>query len=185
MYVDLNGAGIINGGDMSRDLSFVDSPEYTAGLSLGFSWKNFDFTMLWTGAWNVDRMLSEFRQPLGDTQNKGLLLYQYNNTWRSEEDTFTAKFPRISSNAAANNYRVSDLYLCDASYLRLKSIEVGYNFSFPFMRAIKMDQCRLYASAYNLLTFTKFKWGDPESRQSDRPNYPLTRVINVGIKVGF
>ena len=185
VYVDLNGDGVINGDDMSRDLSYVDSPEYTAGLSLGFSWKNLDFTMLWTGAWHVDRMLSEFRQPLGDTQNKGLLLYQYDNTWRSEEDTFTAKFPRISSNAAANNYRGSDLYLCDASYLRLKSVEVGYNFSFPFMRKIRMDQCRLYASAYNLLTFTKFKWGDPESRQSDRPNYPLTRVINVGLKVGF
>ena len=124
VYVDLNGDGVINGDDMSRDLSYVESPEYTAGLSLGFSWKNLDFTMLWTGAWHVDRMLSEFRQPLGDTQNKGLLLYQYDNTWRSEEDTFTAKFPRISSNAAANNYRGSDLYLCDASYLRLKSMEV-------------------------------------------------------------
>lgn len=185
VYVDLNADGTINGDDMSRDLSYVDSPEYTAGLNLGFSWKSFDFTMLWTGAWNVDRMLSEFRQPLGDTQNKGLLLYQYENTWRTEADTYTAQFPKISSNAAANNYRSSDLFLCDASYLRLKSVEVGYNFNLPFMRKIKMDQCRLYASAYNLVTFTKFKWGDPESRQSDRPNYPLTRVINLGIKVGF
>ena len=96
--------------------------------------KDGTFSAQFTGAWNVDRLLSEFRQPLGDTQNKGLLLYQYENTWRSSEDTYTAKFPRISKLAAANNYRGADLYLCDASYLRLKSLEVGYNFNLPFMK---------------------------------------------------
>ena len=180
VFADLNSDGVIDGDDASRDLGYVDTPEYTAGLNLGFSWKGW-----FTGAWNVDRMLSEFRQPLGDTQNKGLLLYQYENTWRSSADTYTAKFPRISKLAQANNYRASDLYLCDASYLRLKSVELGYNFNMPFMKKIKMNQCRLYVSAYNLFTLTDFMWGDPESRQSDRPNYPLTRVINLGLKVGF
>ena len=181
VFADLNSDGVIDGDDASRDLGYVD----TAGLNLGFSWKGWDFTAQFTGAWNVDRMLSEFRQPLGDTQNKGLLLYQYENTWRSSADTYTAKFPRISKLAQANNYRASDLYLCDASYLRLKSVELGYNFNMPFMKKIKMNQCRLYVSAYNLFTLTDFMWGDPESRQSDRPNYPLTRVINLGLKVGF
>lgn len=186
VFADLNSDGVIDGDDASRDLGYVvDTPEYTAGLNLGFSWKGWDFTAQFTGAWNVDRMLSEFRQPLGDTQNKGLLLYQYENTWRSSADTYTAKFPRISKLAQANNYRASDLYLCDASYLRLKSVELGYNFNMPFMKKIKMNQCRLYVSAYNLFTLTDFMWGDPESRQSDRPNYPLTRVINLGLKVGF
>lgn len=185
VFADLNSDGVIDGDDASRDLGYVDTPEYTAGLNLGFSWKGWDFTAQLTGAWNVDRMLSEFRQPLGDTQNKGLLLYQYENTWRSSADTYTAKFPRISKLAQANNYRASDLYLCDASYLRLKSVELGYNFNMPFMKKIKMNQCRLYVSAYNLFTLTDFMWGDPESRQSDRPNYPLTRVINLGLKVGF
>ena len=185
VFADLNSDGVIDGDDASRDLGYVDTPEYTAGLNLGFSWKGWDFTAQFTGAWNVYRMLSEFRQPLGDTQNKGLLLYQYENTWRSSADTYTAKFPRISKLAQANNYRASDLYLCDASYLRLKSVELGYNFNMPFMKKIKMNQCRLYVSAYNLFTLTDFMWGDPESRQSDRPNYPLTRVINLGLKVGF
>jgi TonB-linked SusC/RagA family outer membrane protein len=185
VYTDLNGDGVINGNDATRNIGYTDMPEYTIGLNLGFSWKKFDFTMQWTGAWNVDRMLSEFRQPMMDTQDKGLLLYQYETTWRSSEDTFTAKYPRISKLHASNNYAGSDLYLINASYLRLKSIEVGYNFDFPFMKKIKLNQCRLYANGYNLLTFTSFKWGDPESRQSDRPNYPLTRVFNVGLKLGF
>lgn len=186
VYVDLNKDGKLDGNDATRDIGFTDLPEYTAGLNLGFSWKNFDFSMQWTGAWNVDRMLSEFRQPLGDTQNKGLLLYQYENTWRSSEDSYTAKFPRITATNRKNNFeKESDLYLINASYLRLKNIEIGYNFDFPFMRKLKLNSCRMYVNGYNLLTFTAFDWGDPESRQSDRPNYPLTRVFNIGLKLGF
>ena len=186
VYVDLNKDGKLDGNDATRDIGFTDLPEYTAGLNLGFSWQNFDFSMQWTGAWNVDRMLSEFRQPLGDTQNKGLLLYQYENTWRSSEDSYTAKFPRITATNRKNNFeKGSDLYLINASYLRLKNIEIGYNFDFPFMRKLKLNSCRMYVNGYNLLTFTAFDWGDPESRQSDRPNYPLTRVFNIGLKLGF
>ena len=186
VYVDLNKDGKLDGNDATRDIGFTDLPEYTAGLNLGFSWKNFDFSMQWTGAWNVDRMLSEFRQPLGDTQNKGLLLYQYENTWRSSEDSYTAKFPRITATNRKNNFeKGSDLYLINASYLRLKNIEIGYNFDFPFMRKLKLNSCRMYVNGYNLLTFTAFDLGDPESRQSDRPNYPLTRVFNIGLKLGF
>ena len=143
VYVDLNKDGKLDGNDATRDIGFTDLPEYTAGLNLGFSWKNFDFSMQWTGAWNVDRMLSEFRQPLGDTQNKGLLLYQYENTWRSSEDSYTAKFPRITATNRKNNFeKGSDLYLINASYLRLKNIEIGYNFDFPFMRKLKLNSCR-------------------------------------------
>lgn len=185
VYMDLNGDGKLDGNDATREMGYTDIPEYTAGLNAGFSWKNFDFSMQWTGGWNVDRMLSEFRRPLGDTNNKSLLLYQYENTWRSSADAYTAKFPRASSLHATNNYAGTDLYLINSSYLRLKSIEIGYSFNFPFMKKMKMNDCRLYMNGYNLLTFTGFKWGDPESRQSDRPNYPLTRVFNIGLKLGF
>lgn len=185
IFEDLNADGKLDGNDATRDLGYTDIPEFTAGLSAGFTWGDFDFSMQWTGAWNVDRMLSEFRRPLGDTNEKGLLLYQYENTWRSSADTFTAKFPRASSLHAANNYAGSDLYLVNASYLRLKNVEIGYNMRFPFLKKLKVSNCRLYVNGYNLLTFTDFMWGDPESRQSDRPNYPLTRVFNVGLKLGF
>lgn len=185
VYVDLNRDGKLDGNDATRNIGYTDVPEYTAGLNAGFSWKNFDFSMQWTGAWNVDRMLSEFRRPLGDTNEKGLLLYQYENTWRSSADTYSAKFPRASSLHASNNYAGSDLYLVNASYLRLKNIEIGYNMNFPFMKRLKLNDCRIYMNGYNLLTLTAFRWGDPESRQSDRPNYPLTRVFNIGLKLGF
>lgn len=182
VYVDLNKDGVIDNKDICK-LGYTDRPEYILGVNLGFSWKGFDLSMQWNGAWNVNRLLQEtFRQPLGDTYNKGLLLYQYENRW-TPETASTAKLPRASSKKS--NYDSSDLFLVNSSYLRLKNIELGYTFKLPFMEKIKMNSCRLYVSGYNLLTFTGFEWGDPESKTSDRPAYPLTRVYNIGLKIGF
>lgn len=184
VYIDLNNDGVIDNKDICK-IGYTDRPAYLLGLNLGFSWKGWDVSMQWSGAWNVNRLLQEtFRQPLGDTYNKGLLLAQYENRW-TPETAATATLPRASSLHAKNNYADSDLFLVNASYLRLKNIEIGYNFNLPFMEKIKMNSCRIYVSGYNLLTFTGFEWGDPESKTSDRPAYPLTRVFNIGLKVGF
>lgn len=184
VYVDLNGDGVMDNDDQSYELGHTDDPEYTVGVNLGFQWKKLELSMQWTGAWNVSRMLDEtFRQPLGDTANKGLLKYQYDNTWTPEHPY--GKYPRATQAHARNNYYGSTLYEVDASYLRLKSMQLAYHFDFPFMKKIGMDQCTLALSGYNLLTFTGFEWGDPESRTSDRPSYPLTRSFSVSLKLGF
>ncbi len=186
VYVDLNGDGVIDANDASYSLGHTDDPEYIIGLNLGFSWKNIEVSTQWTGAWNVSRMLDEtFRQPLGDTGNKGLLKYQYDNTWTPENPDPDSKYPRATMAHASNNYAGSTLYEVNASYLRLKSMQIAYNFDFPFMHQIGMNQCSLALSGYNLLTFTSFKWGDPESRTSDRPSYPLTRSFALTLKLGF
>ena len=69
--------------------------------------------------------------------------------------------------------------------VRLKELRLTYTFPKELISKWRMSNLALSLSAYNLLTFTAFDWGDPESRQSDRPNYPLTRVFNIGLKVGF
>lgn len=186
VYVDLNSDGVIDANDASYSLGHTDDPEYILGLNIGFSWKNIEVSTQWTGAWNVSRMLDEtFRQPLGDTGNKGLLKYQYDNTWTPENPDPNSKYPRATMAHASNNYAGSTLYEVNASYLRLKSMQIAYNFDFPFMHQIGMNQCSLALSGYNLLTFTSFKWGDPESRTSDRPSYPLTRSFALTLKLGF
>lgn len=184
IYVDVNEDGIINNDDMIA-MGYTNVPEYVVGLNTGFEWKGFDFTMQWTGAWNTSRMLQEtLRDPLGDTNNKGLLLYQYENRW-TEETAAVATLPRASITSKANNIVDSDLYMVDASYLRLKSLEIGHNFNLPFMDKLKLTSLRAFANGYNLLTFDVLKITDPESRTSDRPNYPLTRTFTVGLKMGF
>lgn len=184
VYVDLNNDGIIDSDDITK-AGYTNTPEYVAGLNLGFSWKNFDLSMQWTGAWNTSRLLQEtFREPMGDTNTKGLLLYQYEQRW-TPETASTAKLPRATLAHKTNNYKSSDLFLVDASYLRLKNIEIGYNLSLPFLTRAGLEKCRLYINGYNLLTFSDFDLGDPESRTSSRPSYPLTRVFNIGLKLGF
>ncbi|WP_461641989.1 SusC/RagA family TonB-linked outer membrane protein [Labilibaculum euxinus] len=184
VYVDLNRDGTIDSDDVTK-AGYTNNPEYVAGMNLGFSWKNLDFSMQWTGAWNTSRLLQEtFRNPMGDTNTKGLLSYQYKQRW-TPETASTAKLPRATLAHKTNNYQSSDLFLVDASYLRLKNIEIGYKLNLPVFQRAGIDNCRLYLSGYNLLTFSKFKLGDPESKTSSRPAYPLTRVINLGLKLAF
>jgi hypothetical protein len=121
---------------------------------------------------------------MGDTNVKGLLLSQYENRW-TPETAATATLPRASITAKSNNTAASTLFLVDASYIRIINIEVGYNFNLPFMKSAKISSLRLYANGYNLFTIDKLKIADPESRTSSRPAYPLTRVFNMGLKVGF
>lgn len=186
IYVDLDKDGQIDANDASYELGHTDDPEYVIGFNIGFRWKNLEVSTQWTGAWNVSRMLDEtFRQPLGDTGQKGLLKYQYEHTWQEGADNSDAKYPRATMTNATNNYAGSTLYEVNASYLRLKNAQIAYHFDFPFMKKIKMNNLTLALSGYNLFTITDFQWGDPESRTSSRPSYPLTRSFSLSLKVGF
>ena len=189
VYVDLDGNGVIDANDMTRTLGYTDDPEYIAGLNMGFSWKNFDVSMQWTGAWNVSRLLGEgFRTPFKsnkDNTTGGLLLYQYQNTWTTDNPSQSAAYPRATWANSSNNYADSELFEANSSYLRLKTLQVAYNFKFPFMKKLKMNTCQLTLSGYNLLTITGFKWGDPESKVSGAPTYPLPKTYSLSLKLGF
>lgn len=184
VYVDINGDGVIDNNDRIHQ-GYTNLPEYTYGINLGFEWKGFDLSMQWTGAWNTSRLLEDvFREPLGDSNSRGLVLDQFKRRW-TPENKDNARWPRPSLTEKRNNIRESDLYLINAKYLRLKSLEIGYSFRMPFMKKLRMENLRVYANGYNLLTFDDFDFGDPESKTSSRPAYPLTRSFTFGLKVGF
>lgn len=190
-YVDMNGDGVIDSKDSAYGLSnsYTDDPEYTLGVNLGFSYKNWSFSMQWTSAWNTTRLLSDiFVKPFTDAAGAnqgGLLIYQYENSWSEENPSQDALYPRPTFASAGNNYASSTLYEKDASYLRLKSFQLAYDFKFPWMQRIKLNTLQVSLSGYNVLTFTSYKWGDPESKVSNAPTYPLTRSFALGLKVGF
>ncbi len=189
VYVDLNGDRIIDNNDMSYDYGFTDDPEYMAGLTAGFSWKGWEFSMQWTGAWNVSRVISDiFRRPFyhpSDATQGGLLKYQLENTWTVDNPSQDARYPRATWNNATNNYAASTLYEEDSKYLRLKTLQIAYNFNMPFMKVLGLNQFQLALSGYNLLTFSPFIWGDPEMQASSSPQYPLTRNFTLSLKLGF
>lgn len=188
VFIDLNGDRIIDANDASYDYGFTDDPEYMVGIQLGFSWKNLEVSTQWTGAWNVSRMISDvFRQPfLSSAGNKkgGLLAYHLTNSWTPENPSQSAEYPRATWNFD-NNYANSTLYEKDSKYLRLKTLQVAYNFDLPWMKKLGMTTCQLAFSGYNLLTFTPYIWGDPEARATNSPSYPLNKTYTLSLKLGF
>lgn len=184
VYEDLNHDGKIDDNDKTA-IGYPSYPLLNAGLTLGFEYKGFDFSMLWVGATKTSRVLEEtFRKPLGDTNDRSLMSHQFTDRW-TPETVATAKLPRATIDGVKNNYRDSELWVKDASYLRLKNIEIGYNFRLPFMPKIGMEKMRVFMTGYNLLTFDKLKISDPESMSSGVPQYPVMRVINFGLNVSF
>ena len=184
VYEDLNHDGKIDDNDKTA-IGYPSYPLLNAGLTLGFEYKGFDFSMLWVGATKTSRVLEEtFRKPLGETYDRSLMSHQFTDRW-TPETAASAKLPRATIDGVKNNYRDSELWVKDASYLRLKNIEIGYNFRLPFMPKIGMEKMRVFMTGYNLLTFDKLKISDPESMSSGVPQYPVMRVINFGLNVSF
>ena len=185
VYVDLTNDGKIDPNDIHA-IGHTDIPEYNASLNTSISYKNFDFSMLWIGATNVDRQLDSYYRPqFGDTNNCALMQWVYDNSWR--EDNRGATLPRLTFSNLSHNTKNSSVWLVDASYIRLKNAEIGYTFH-NIPRIPQISSLRLYISGYNLFTFTRFKANDPESAGAAYGTfmkYPMTRVINFGAKVNF
>ncbi|MFO7852747.1 MAG: SusC/RagA family TonB-linked outer membrane protein [Bacteroidota bacterium] len=184
VYKDLNGDGTINQDDQ-RAIGYPQYPEYTFGANAGFLWKDLDFSMSWAGATNTSRLLGEtFRAAFGDTQDRSLLQYMAEGRW-TPETADEATYPRMTLIGKNNNTKGSDFWLRDASYLRLKNLELGYNFSGGFLRRLGISKMRAFLNGYNLLTFDSLDITDPETRTGDRPTYPLIKIYNVGLNVNF
>lgn len=182
VYVDLTDDGIIDENDVHA-MGFSDIPEYNFTANISLSYKGFDFSMLWMGVTNVTRNLQGvYRDQFGQMHKSSMIQWVAGNSWTSETAQ-TALLPRLSFTNKSNNTQNSQVYYTDASYARLKNLEVGYTFDkVPLIPQI--GNLRLYFSGYNLLTFSKFKANDPESATNSL-RYPLTRIMNFGLNVNF
>lgn len=182
-YKDLNGDGRIDEKDV-RDIGYPKYPLYSAGINMGFSWKGLDFSMTWAGAFKTSRFLNQmYRTPFGESNNAAVMKYMIEDAWTPEKGN-SAKAPALSFKSKSHNYRDSDLWLRDASYIRLKNVELGYSFPSSFAQKMHVGSLRVFMSGYNLLTFDNFKVSDPESDPNGTA-YPLIKVMNFGLKVGF
>ncbi len=184
IYKDLNDDGKIDDLDKMPVGHSSSVPEYNYGANLWMNWKGLDFSVTIAGVKNTSRVLpSYFREPFAG-QNRGLFHHLYEGRW-TPETAETAEFPRFSQVSSGNNYRDSDKYILDASYLRLKNIELGYTINAPALMRVGLRNVRVYASGYNLLTFSDFEYFDPESQVGSSGLYPMTKVYNMGLKFNF
>ncbi|PXY38826.1 SusC/RagA family TonB-linked outer membrane protein [Flavobacterium cheongpyeongense] len=191
-YRDVNGDGVISPSDMVP-LGYPTTPEIVYGFGGTIGYKKFDFSIFFQGAARTSFFINpENIAPfvLNDDNNKQLT-YQNNllnviaqDHWSEDNRDSYAFWPRLSDKFVENNNQVSTWWMRDGSFLRLKSIEIGYNAPKGFNTKIGVQDFRIYVNGSNLAVWSAFKMWDPEMGGSGL-GYPIQSVYNVGLKVNF
>ena len=180
-YKDLNKDGTIDSDDVCK-IGYSKRPLYTFGINYGIEYKGFFASMNWTGAKDANvRLQYSFQTPF----DKNQVLYQFiaDGTW-TPETASTAKYPRLSNKQY--NRETSTTWVQDASYIKLKNVSIGYNFTNrKWMKAIGASQVSVKLTGYNLLTFDKLDFMDPEGDPNREQSYPIMKVFNLGVNVTF
>ena len=175
----MNGDGTIN--DDDRDfIGVVSAPNVIYGFSLGGGYKGFDFSLQFQGARDFNTYLSE--EAAFPFFNSGKVLEHHLDRWTPE--TPNARFPRVLSEDI-NNRVVSSFWLKNANYIRLKNVEIGYNFSNELISKYKLSKLRLYVSGLNIFTISDIENFDPEVPSGRGWFYPQTKSFTAGINVSF
>lgn len=178
-YKDQNDDGIIN----QKDEVIIGNtvPRFTYSLNLNASWKGFDMSMFWQGVGKVDGYL--YRNANMPFYWGASALEMHKDRWTT--DNQHARFPRFAFNEP-NNEQNSSFWVADASYLRLKNLQLGYSLPKSFVNRMKLANCRIFVSGQNLLSLDNFWEGfDVEAPVGDGSFYPQVRVYTVGIDLKF
>jgi TonB-linked SusC/RagA family outer membrane protein len=174
-FKDLNGDGQINADD--RTIIGNPVPKITYGFAFSSSYKNFDFSFLLQGVQGVDRY-NDLKQIINFDSRPFNSMTSVLDSWNGEGTSNT--LPRVTFNNNGGG-QVSSVFVEDASYLRLKNIELGYSFN---PKKLGVKGVRLYASGQNLFTVTDYTGLDPESTSLiDKGTYPQSKAFILGLKL--
>lgn len=161
-------------------------PDWTYGFTLTAAYKGFDFNIFFQGVTGNDIFDISRRSDI----SKANLPAWYMDRWTGEGTS--NKYPRLASSGAdANqNWRISDLYIHDGAFTRIKNIQLGYTLPQAITRKATIERLRLWVGAENLFTFTKYNGFDPEIADKQNGvsimgNYPIARTINCGVGITF
>ena len=183
-YQDVNGDGKIDSEDQVR-LGMPTMPHFTYGIDFSLNYEGFTLSGLFYGTGK--RFMT-----LGDRYQKGEGKYLYYanqlNYWR--EDNTGADFPRISMTSGVNgnnNQQGSTYWMRNASYFRLKNLQLSYDFKYKLLRKCSwLQMCRVNLAGSNLFTISGIdKFFDPETASTSGDGYPVQRVYSVGLTIGF
>lgn len=176
-YKDQNGDGIIDNTDV-YPIGRPNLPEITLGLSSGFSFKGFDMNVIFQGITNYTIYLggSYFEA----FQNNGKVSRIALGRW-TESTKDEATFPRLSSQNNMNNYQNSSFWQRDGSFIKLRSLELGYTFYGSIFEKFNIDNARIYLNGTNLFTLDKLT----ANERNSSVNYPSVKTYSLGLKFQF
>lgn len=179
IFADLDENGVIDTYDRKRcDLTTV--PELVFGLNFEAQWKGFDLSVLFQGQGRA----RYYYAPLMDPVSGNVEREAAEKAWTL--DNTDSDWPRLGSNVSNGHTTRSSFYYRDASFLRLKNVELGYTFNQAmFGTKVGIRSLRIYIAGYNLLTFSGLKNVDPETDDESYQNYPQMRIFNAGVKLTF
>jgi TonB-linked SusC/RagA family outer membrane protein len=180
IYEDVNKDGVVN--SLDRAVIGNSDPRYALGLNFSASFKSFDFSMFWQGVLkaqsNLDGALIE--GPDWENYTTADMVQNRYHVTKNPNGTM----PRVSYGNGWNIY-VSDFWMQDTRYIRLKNFQLGYTLSSKFTKKANISKLRFYVSGENQLTFTKTKWVDPEFPAGRLQYFPQSKVLTAGMNLSF
>ena len=196
-FRDIDGNGVVD----ENDRTYIGNPipDFTYGFSFNANYLGFDLSFAFQGVQGNDIFAKIFQQAGDFTKPDNKFTALYENVWRGEGTSNTV--PRIAVDNDNDNYRNSTYYIQDGSFLRLRSLQIGYSLPNDLLESINLRKARVYVGGQNLITFDNYEFGlDPEIGSSVDPNtggssnslngvdygrYPIPRTVTVGVNIGF
>lgn len=179
IFADLNGDGIIDDNDKTNlGNSF---PKLSYGLNLTCDYQGFDLNLFFQGV-TGNKIYNALRERLEGNGTESALSKDMTNVWTSDNIEGTIPNPAGNSENMANSSR----FIESGSYLRLKNVQIGYNFQKNLISKIGLSKLRIYAQMSNVFTITKYNGYDPEVGSGvDYGNYPQARTLLFGMNLAF
>jgi TonB-linked SusC/RagA family outer membrane protein len=176
-YVDVDGNGSISSNDRIR-IYESPIPRSIYGITMGFTYGSVRLDALWQGQGGAMQMILP---ESGDATTPPVWMFERRWTEDHPDRNFPASFDRTDN----INSRNSDFWLQNASFLRLKTVELSYTFPRDFVSRLKMENLNVYVNAFNVLVFSPIKYYDPEINVARGDYYPQTRIFNIGVNASF
>ena len=186
VYKDFNNDGSITPDD--RDFAGSGIPDFTYGLTLNLGWKGFDLLVLGAGSQGAELLYAVTR---ADALQQNTLRIFYTDAWQNASSS-GYKYPKPDS--SDKFYRCSNLRVYDASFFKIKQIQLGYNLPRKLVKKLAMSSLRAYVSLDDWFTFTKYPGLDPETSHVgnsasglgvDYGSYPISKKLVFGVNVSF
>lgn len=184
IYQDTNGDGVITSDD--RKLIGSSDPAFTYGVNLNAGYKNFDISMIFTGAAGVYRLINQEVTGYfnGDDSHPASA---WLDAWTP--DNKNAKMPRVAystTSPSLSSNVMSTFWIQNASYLRMKNLQLGYTLPKSFLKSVGIENVRVYYSAENIFTLHNMLVNvDPEISSERASSFPLTQTHAIGLNVSF
>ncbi len=187
-YRDVNGDGVVNPDDYVA-IGNPTNPGIVYGFGMSFGYANFDLSAFFQGSAVMDFMLfGGGWYPFMDGLNGNLQIHGLNR-WTPDNPSEDVLFPNLGFSGMTNNVQPSTWWQRDASFLRLRTAELGYTLPRKTTERLKIHTFRIFLSGFNLLTFSDFTFWDPELGAGASGNtgakYPIQRTFNLGINANF